>query len=74
MRLGTQSLGETKTIGNLIMIIVNCKLQIAQKRILDAKLKCKIIEVFDLRLQRVLTLVMVLIDMTRETPREQKAI
>ena len=29
---------------------------------------------FDLRLQRVLTLVMVLIDMTRETPREQKAI
>ena len=70
MRLGTQSLGETKTIDNHD----NCKLQIAQKRILDAKLKCKIIEVFDLWLQRVLTLVMVLIDMTRETPREQKAI
>ena len=30
-------------------------------------------EVFDLRLQRVLTLVMVVIDMTRETPPEQKA-
>ena len=29
-------------------------------------------EVFDLWLQRVLTLVMVVIDMTRETPPEQK--
>ena len=73
MRLGTQSLGETKIIDKESHHD-NCKLQIAQKRILDAKLKCKIIEVFDLWLQRVLTLVMVLIDMTRETPREQKAI